>query len=255
MGMGRGRVLALKDTDPPEINQSLLESISEISYGVSGRDLLNEDHDFDNLSQILETQGFNGMPTELTPEEMEAHIANGGLDLYRGVKANRQTYFQYKEEFLNGDFYVEGGEAYFGRGMYVFDGSSGPNAFTQAGKYGIVSRMSLSLDARIADFETIRNESNEWESSRGNVPGGFGNSLFEAALMGDAQEFISDNRRAMTDYVISDNFAAARGYDAIRIPRSYVLENSSNHTTCDFMIILNRSKVLVDYDYGLRNMQ
>ena len=145
------------------------EETNTASHGVNGTDLLP---DFDNMSSdeafseleklginsvedAIKYQGFNGVPTVMNSQDFDKFIEDGGIELSRGISAsNKSQAEQYVNDLKYGDFYVAGGEAYFGNGMYAFGGNSLNNATQYAqGSGGTVISMALPKDAKVLEIK------------------------------------------------------------------------------------------------------
>lgn len=141
---------------------------SSSSSGKDGKDLLpdydymSEDEALEKLSEqglntvedVIKAQGFNGLPTVMNSQEFDEYVSNGGgIELKRGISANdKETADKYTNELKYGDFYVAGGEAYFGQGMYAFGGENIDQANNYArGSGGTVISMALPKDAKILE--------------------------------------------------------------------------------------------------------
>lgn len=153
MGAGRSRYKILSIISNKQLSEA---------FGADGKDLLSDSDNLSlldeeyaelllemgmsSLSDVLDYQGFSGLPVQINEKEYGDLIERGGIELARGVSApNDSAYNYYMNDFLNGNFYVEGGEAYFGKGMYAFGGES----LNQASRYGNVTNMVLAPNAKV----------------------------------------------------------------------------------------------------------
>lgn len=167
--MGAGVSRSVPISSPTGGGNSLEDS--QKSYGVSAGSLFTtndlDDEDYlieldsrglDSLEKILDKQGFSGLPRQMSKKEFEQFVKESGIELARGIQADsEERYNQYIDSLLHGDFYVAGGEAYFGHGMYAYGGGYLKNA----GNYGRVTRMALSPDAKIYTIKGDREYSKE----------------------------------------------------------------------------------------------
>lgn len=148
------------------------EETNTASHGVNGTDLLP---DFDNMSlgeafseleklginsieDAIKYQGFSGIPTVMSAKDFDEYVSNGGIELSRGISASsKDESDQYVNALKYGDFYVAGGEAYFGQGMYAFGGKSLDEAGRYArGRSGTVISMALPKDAKVLEIKGKR---------------------------------------------------------------------------------------------------
>ena len=159
------------------------------------------------MASIAERQGFDGQPAVVSDEELRDLIEQGYQPLFRGV-ANHGTAVEMESEFADqlrtGRAHYAGGA--WGTGIYT------SRQLHTARLYGPDPlRMALRPDARVAEWKDLAPE----------------HRAFLDGLAPDdpAREVFSDQGR----------YAAARGYDALRITGS--LE--------DEVLIFNRSALVV----------
>ena len=168
MGAGRSRSVSISS---PAGGDSDVDNKQISSYGVSAgsmftnNDLDDEDYiaelekrGITSLNQILDKQGFSGLPRQMSEEEFEQFVKDGGIHLARGIQASsEEQYDEYVDSLLHGDFYVAGGEAYYGQGMYAYGGE-----YTgYAGAYGRITNMALSPDSKVYTIERDKDFSKE----------------------------------------------------------------------------------------------
>ncbi len=165
------------------------------------------------LVGLIKEQGGDGLPKVVSKEEMDKQIAQGKIELWRGVDTKDHAL-----QFQSGELFV--GVGLHGGGVYT---AYGPQGKRNADYYGAMNgtnpctmRMTLGDDAVITDIEDIERDMNE----NAKVYAKFGNAHEQHARL---RMFYDPGR-----------FAAACGYDAIRVP------------DLNFMMILNRSKVILE---------
>lgn len=123
-------------------------------YGVTDSDIMKKTFGdgWESLSfdEILEKKGFSALPKVVEGKEFNSLVKNGATELSRGItfSSKEQAGF-YLHEMLRGDFYTEGGEAYFGRGMYSYGGDS----LNSSSRYGMPIQMALKKGARIKNID------------------------------------------------------------------------------------------------------
>ena len=110
----------------------------------------NENLDM-TFSEIINTLGYNALPTVVGQKEFDSILSKGGAHLSRGIRAaEEKDAAKYVHDLMEGDFYVAGGEAYFGQGMYCFGGDSRNQSYRYTNTTGIVLDMALKPNAKIA---------------------------------------------------------------------------------------------------------
>ena len=107
-----------------------------------------------SIEDAIEYQGFNELPTVVSSDDFNKYVKDGGIELSRGYMASTPKQGEeYFDDLKYGDFYVAGGEAYFGQGMYCFGGDSLSHAsFYSGGEGGRVLRMALPKDAKVLEI-------------------------------------------------------------------------------------------------------
>lgn len=169
------------------------------------------------IEDVIHRQGFDGLPTVLSGEDFDKAVKESGIIAQRGYNAeNQKTLDKYHDDLLNGNFYVrcEGG-ALYGRGMYAaanFDGKLSDETKEAVKRYassnlqrthGRVETFTLAPGAKIANYDDV------------------------------SKQF--RNPEMMTKFTNDIGaFAAAMGFDAMRVE--------------DTIVVFNRSKVVVKGD-------
>jgi hypothetical protein len=151
-------------------------------------------------------RGYNGKPDVVSRDALDKHIADGEVELYRGVATK-----SYANDIRDGQFYV--GAGVYGHGMYTASGKEGRTIAEIYGDTGAVVRMSLKKDAKVIDEVSLRVAGN---AIQGKTP----------------QEILSVSERG--------RLAVLLGYDAISVRNSLL---SINENT--FYIVVNRTAVRV----------
>lgn len=165
-----------------------------------------------DLKTIADLQGFSGLPEVVTKSEM-AKLANSGnyTILYRGVKATRRssswsaaplagpkTAKQIQDEMRRGNAYY--GVGVYGNGYYSTPSRSTAVGYSD-GTAGSVIRFALPTSAKMGDYNK---------------------------LSAEAMKLYQHNKATMeTKDVFADvgRYAAARGYDALRVTSGIVVLN------------------------------
>lgn len=127
-------------------------------------DNMGQEEAFEHLSKMgintiedaITKQGFNGTPRVMSSKDFDEYVSSGGgIELSRGISSpNKGTTQQYVDALKYGDFYIAGGESYFGQGMYFFSGDSLNSATKYAqGSGGKVISAALSKDAKVLEIK------------------------------------------------------------------------------------------------------
>lgn len=181
------------------------------------------------LQMILHEQGFDGKPRLVSKEELEKEIGEGAVEMYRGEKEA-----SYVEDFKQGAFYT--GTGIFGSGSYAAyaKGSDRVALGYAGGEPKQVMRMALSKEARVISVAELSDYAFEQEKK---IRETMMPHVEEAKKTGDWSEAARYN----TLHQVTLNrgrLAASLGYDAILIDKS-------GDSVMQYVLVLNRGKVLV----------
>jgi hypothetical protein len=174
--------------------------------------------------------GYTGRPHVVSTDRLEAEIANGATEMFRG-----QSDRSYAEAFTTGPYFA--GQGFRGNGIYF---AYGGKAHATAHQYAqapptrgvtaktdapTVMRAALHRDAKVVDYDEIAALAKAEHERLAAIAGDPGESQFAS----------SDQVRAE---VARDpaRYAITQGYDAIKIPGGE-------------MIVLNRSVVIVSEEF------
>ncbi|GAA3027268.1 hypothetical protein [Streptosporangium longisporum] len=162
------------------------------------------------LANIWKEQGFDGLPRAVSDEELDADIAAGGIEMFRGLTGSSGR--PYAEQFINGDEHFPG-LGVFGNGTYTSPAAYFAATYAVTDGRGSMMRMALRSDARVIDYDKLPEAAQESENA------------------------VTDRRiaDAMTD---PGRLASMLGYDAIRV----------SHIKPHQYVILNRTAVSVSTD-------
>ena len=177
------------------------------------------------LTLIARENGFDGKPTQVSPEELQKLIDNGTLHaVMRGVDVKKAS-----TDFKDGEFHA--GQGVFGNGIYVADDLSKKSrdlVAAHAGKDGVVDTFGIKPDARIGDFKQLETERLTELALRKD-------KLLDDALDQDLSDEEILRLEHQIDYIFGDTgrFAASKGIDVIKVAGQ------------GEMVILNRTAVVV----------
>lgn len=213
------------------------------------------------LVSIGKRQGFDAKPTKGSVDDT---IANGGVEIHRGVIPNQRSgksADKLEDEFKNGDY--EPGTGNFGNGYYfstspgiakmyskapVGTSNGGYNAKQVEG--GRVIRAALKPDAKVAHYEDIKKQQKEWRASKQKDVHYDTHSTGYIVPPGKISPIVTDG---LND---PGHFAALMGYDAIRVPlkdrpqdrrnRAGIKKKIGSDDLGDEIVVLNRGALVVD---------
>ena len=260
-----------------------------------------------SIETAIEKQGCNPTPKVMSSEDFDNYVSKEKPTvLSRGISAdNSKTSDKYVDELKYGDFYISGGEAYFGQGMYAFGGDSVNQASNYAkGSGGKVITMAIPKDAKVLEVngknglrseevintfynkDGMYNKNNKFKEFEPFVTGfGLADKLEklgyklpkepdDSLIFKDLSKYLKQEAEYKNkllsmgaDYLrktlpekdckllfdskknTSGNniITASRGYDAIKLSKEYVNENSS-HGLQEIWIVLNRGKLVIKED-------
>jgi len=184
------------------------------------------------LKKVLDEQGFNGKPRVVSTEEYKKALDSGALPLHRGVAGDTaEQVDQFVGQLLTGDTpYI--GRGLFGDGTYFTDTPSTALKFAKEDRvgnpipFGKTVEAALDPRAKIGYLEDIQEE--------------FMNSV----KMSDAQtQFYYSYPQDF--YEDASMWAAANGYDAIRIKNPVVNWATREKIPDTYTIVLNRTALII----------
>jgi len=190
------------------------------------------------IDDIIDAQGFNGLPNVVSPDEFEEAVKKSNFIAQRTYSApDQDTLDAYRDQLYNGKWYIDcsiGGSSY-GRGMYG-SYNLGTEVTEQmredmitygaASKFAYIETFTLSEDAKIITSSELTKLSEEFSSKvmdEFKKRGGWTNEA--------AAEWADERLSLRNDY---GAFAASLGYDAI------LVDNGMD----SYCVILNRTKVI-----------
>lgn len=156
---------------PDEVPDEVPEEVPVETNVVQGKDLSGiwerrpDEFDFE-IDDIIDAQGFNGLPRVVDADEFDRAIKESNIIMQRGYTApDEETLKAYQDQLYNGKWYIDcstGGHMY-GRGMYA-DGTFGTKVNESmeatmkaygAGPNGKIETFTLTSDAKILDYKDV----------------------------------------------------------------------------------------------------
>jgi len=212
-----------------------LACVKAIPPGADSHRSLDDNMQDAYLRSIQHQQGFDGLPTMATKAELDALIADGAIEMYRGCgSAPDDTPEAYVDELENGIDYTHPGKGTLGNGLYfagqslgssyhyrVAEGYAGIAGYGKPVGQGIV-RAVLRPGSKTIDYQRARIEMMKDNVANNREYGG------------------DDDIDRRATFVTADigRWAAANGYDAV------VAHGTRNSTG----IVLNRTALIIQSD-------
>ena len=227
---------------------------------VNGSDITKSYSGKTDLKSILKAQGFDGLPKVVSKKDFDDAVKVSSFIAQRTYSASSQEILDaYRDQLYNGDFYVEGGEARYGQGMYCASSESGEvtdemrqvmEHYKTAGETKSIDTMAMWEKSQAKKAELQENNPEEYEAASKMPYTKFARkylgvnpvSYTETMTLDPSAKTISIEElqsmklplrdQARLDYPCATALAALLGYDAVRI-------ESRN-----FTVILNRTKTI-----------
>lgn len=208
---------------------------------VSGKDLSSvwerREAQFDfSIEDIMNAQGFDGLPTVVSKADFNNAVKDSDLILQRVYSAVDDATLQaYRESLYSGKWYVDcsTGDSRFGQGMYCvsdYNGKLSKGVTSEIQKYeGInnargskesyIETMTLSKDAKIINYKDVIKEKINLINKMEN-------------------QGLDESKVDTVDGLDEGSIAALLGYDAIRVDG---FGDSGSYT-----VVLNRTKLIIE---------
>lgn len=204
------------------------------------------------LAEIAQLQGFDAKPQVGTREDVDAAVASGWTEVWRGVAGNdTKSAAEINHDLRYGPF--EPGRGIYGNGIYTSVRRNtaetfrarepktnypsgpgpdfGPEDLEGDDKPDSMLRIAIDPAAKVVNLDDLKGDSSAWQASQGGV---------------------APERPALADY---GRFAAARGYDILLVRGhhdggfypGWEDEDPDEQTfpVADQYVILNRSAILI----------
>jgi len=183
------------------------------------------------LVGLAQQQGFDAPPTVLSSDDFDRAVAEGGhAVMYRGI--NPESFWgedKWGKKLSGADVHAqtrEGdyqpGYGVFGNGYYFATDKEKAESFSD-GQPGSLGRYALAADARVITYEDLLREYGDW----------FDTDYSSASL---------ETQGMTTDF---GRYAAARGYDAIRVPVGTRILGGGTVQREEW-VVLNRGALIAD---------
>jgi GNAT superfamily N-acetyltransferase len=205
--------------DPPVVRNTF-DDVLAAAPNILEEAKVNARNDGDPwLKQIYKVLGYDALPDVIDSDDFDALIARGSIPLYRGLYGGGLDIAALIDDFRYGNYYA--GKGIHGNGTYLGTDHRTALAYGGLGGANNVFRLVISPNARVIDQEELHREYLAFTRS----------GAFDA-LSPDVQDLLLDEGR----------FAAALGYDAIRVPGAA--------GDSDYYVVLNRGVIIVDRNNG-----
>lgn len=241
---------ATLDQELSKSMQQVEEKPVLINNGITGKDISETWERRSNqfkfeIDDILNAQGFDGLPQVVSPNEFDKYVAENNLIMQRTYSAqSKEVLGAYRNELYNGKWYVDcsKGGAMHGEGMYVYSenapkvtdsmkqsvkGIQSLNEENSGNKYHNVETMTLTKDANVISennlLKLFENEVEKYANTHSM-------DYFDAQDV--FAEIFPNNHPESESAVDLGMYAAAKGYDAI-------------NTESGVSVVLNRTKLII----------
>ena len=162
------------------------------------------------IEDVVDAQGFNGLPKVVDDEEFQRYVEDSNIIMQRGYAApDPETLKLYQDELYNGEWYLEcsGGSAY-GKGMYAAYNTGielSQNTMNTANAYGggpngIVETMTLDSSAKIISYRDAEKLVDQFEDS------GLSEKMQGEFIVGKVNEIYGDDYE-LKQYVLDRYFS------------------------------------------------
>ena len=182
------------------------------------------------VRNLFETQGFNGKPRVVNAEEFAKYKKQGGIEVFRGVSGGSK---EEVEEYINQLYFGEkpfigkgmfGDGTYFGNKRNIAEEFAKETATGEARTAGAIVEGILDPQAKVIDFADLRKEMQAWWMTTPNYSNTFPEDFYGGY----------------------SSFAAARGYDAIRIVAPKVSwKPDAEPVNATYTVVLNRTALIL----------
>ena len=195
------------------------------------------------LQNVAEVNGFNKTPEQVSKEDYDKVIEDGGIEVFRGIHSDSvASSDEYVEDFVDGDYYV--GNGYDGVGIYTTDSLSDADYYaTVAGDMvstkGKILKMVLPKGTNIVNSNDIYDEYREFQSAKIKE---YSQKSEEAYRKND--DTTGDKYDSLViayDRLDLTTYAAMKGYDVVKTNSS-----AFGKENVGIYVVLNRGKVKVE---------
>jgi hypothetical protein len=218
------------------------------------------------LKDIVVAQGFDGPSDVVSEAELDAYIAGGETEIFRGTLLSRDDKYglspvdmmdpdimgkipnSYNAQFKDGDFFI--GVGIYGNGVYSSTKYNTAAMYVERATDNHIMRMTIKKGARVIDYADAEDLQRKKSASFDTRAPEREARLLKAAAGGApelrrvlaevrAEEAAEDSSFRAKKSILSDvgRVAALDGFDAIRVPQTGDTE--------DYYVILNRTATRV----------
>lgn len=176
-------------------------------------------HGDEQLAAIAKRQGFDAKPDVVSKQDMDQLVTSGKhTEVFRGVQdGGGKSAKAIQEQYRSGDYHA--GLGVKGNGTYTTRSREQALDLADGKKQGLL-RLGLRPQAKVVDYRDLQAEHK---------------AFYDRLPQGSAA------KRVFSDPGV---YAAARGYDAIRVV--HVSKSGRLLDTPDYFVVLNRSSVIAE---------
>jgi hypothetical protein len=222
-----GNYVTAKKTKEHWTNDTLIDMYGMNAKGTIDFGSYNRDGQNLFLRNILQEQGYNGLPRVVSAQEFQKYVDQGSIPLFRGIAGTTPGQVDdYITQYLSGTTPFVG-KGMFGDGTYFGNKRSVGEKFAKEDRngnpipHGKIMEATLDPRAKIITMEEINDYTRKNRTELYDYP----------------QDYYED----------PSAIAASLGYDAIKItnPKVNFVDPTAQAVDADYYIVLNRTAVIV----------
>jgi len=198
------------------------------------------------LASMYRDQGFDGKPDVVSEDELNAAIAGGEREFYRGT--NEGSGSQFSDAFKSGEYYA--GYGGYGNGTYMayaLHKNDPAAALEEAHGYGnSAMHLALKKDAKIGNYDTLVNETTELANSTRDDITALNQKMSDPSLSdtkyNDLKTRVAQKNALMSIYYDVGKYATSKGYDGYDVSAT---RTTAGAPSAGYFVLLNRTAVRV----------
>jgi len=195
------------------------------------------------LASLYHDQGFDGKPDVVSEDELNAAVANGDREFYRGTMEGSGT--QFSDAFKDGEYYA--GYGGYGNGTYMAYSDLAGAALAETRGYGdSAMHIAVKKDAKIGNYNKIVNEADdlarETQKEIARLSGQVGPGM-SMVQYGAINTKIKEKQNLLDIYKDYGKYAVTKGYDGFDVSASRSTAGDFNYA--GYFVLLNRTAARV----------